>query len=183
MSWLDKLLKMLKPLEIRLPRPPDTVLMREVVAEASKWIGVSEIKGQGSVGVNVFRRATDGVAEGEPWCAAFVQYCITAVSIRYKTDISLHASELCSAIWENTPKRCRLNAPLPGSIIIWNYPGTIQGHTGIVLRRLDNNKIKTIEGNTRGEDTPSNIRGVFTKIRSVTGDDNMKVLGFINPFG
>jgi len=130
-------------------------------------------------GIDTFRRAVDGVADGEPWCAAFVQYCVSAVAQRYNSPISLYPSELCSAIWDNTGKGFRLDEPVPGSIIIWNYPGTIHGHTGIVLRKTDSGFIKTIEGNTRGED---GVKGVHIKIRSIKGTDSMKVLGYLNPF-
>jgi hypothetical protein len=163
----------------------DISLLREVVKEASRWVGVHETKGSPGTGVNVFRKATDGVADGEPWCAAFVQYCVSAVSIRHGVDISLYPSELCYTIWKNTPKQFRLDEPIPGSIIIWNYPGTTQGHTGIVLRRMENGKlIKTIEGNTKDPRSGSDqsVRGVYPKIRCIEGSENMVVLGFLNPF-
>jgi uncharacterized protein (TIGR02594 family) len=163
----------------------DPGLLKEVVKEATKWVGVHETKGRPGEAVNVFRKATDGMAEGEPWCAAFVQYCVSAVSIRYGVEIALHPSELCYSMWLNTPKQFRLEEPLPGSIVIWNYPGTTKGHTGIVLSRLDKpNFIKTIEGNTRDPRAGADqgVRGVFPKIRCLKGSEDMVILGFLNPF-
>jgi uncharacterized protein (TIGR02594 family) len=164
---------------------PDLELLKEVIKEATKWVGVHEIKGRPGASVNVFRKATDGVAEGEPWCAAFVQYCVSAVSIRYGVEIALYPSELCYTMWQNTPKRFRLEEPIPGSIVIWNYPGTTRGHTGIVLGGWGNpNSIKTIEGNTQDPraGVDQGIRGVFPKIRCLKGSEDMVILGFINPF-
>ena len=156
-------------------KPSEQVLRGRLLEEASKWVGLTDIRG-----VDVFRQAVDGVAEGEPWCAAFVQYCVSATAIRNKASISLYPSELCSAIWDNTPKNYRLEDPIPGSIIIWNYPGTIKGHTGIVLKVLnDGAHIKTIEGNTKEKD---GVVGVHTKLRDVKGTAGMRVLGFLKPF-
>lgn len=184
-SSIGEFLKKFKGVPTFKSRPSDMQLMKEVVKEATKWIGVHEKKGSPGSGVNVFRKATDGVADGEPWCAAFVQYCVSAVALRHGVDISLYPSELCYNIWERTPEQFRLDKPIPGSIIIWNYPGTTRGHTGIVLRGLsDPNFIKTIEGNTKDPrpDMPQNIRGVYPKIRCIKGTEEMKVLGFLNPF-
>lgn len=188
MGWLNSVSDFFKNIKVtpkRPPRPSDRDLMLEVAKEASKWLGVHERKGVPGGGVDVFRKATDGVADGEPWCAAFVQYCVSAVSIRYGIDISLYPSELCYTMWKNTPEQFRLEHPMPGSIIIWNYPGTLRGHTGIVLRRLsDPNMVKTIEGNTKdprpGADV--SVRGVYPKIRCIHGTSDMKVMGFLNPF-
>lgn len=185
MAWWNDILNKIKIHPKKLTRPSDLELLKEVAKEAAKWIGVHEQKGSPGKGVDVFRKATDGIASGEPWCAAFVQYCVSAVALRYGAEISLFPSELCYTIWKNTPDHYRLSEPLPGSIMIWNYPGTIKGHTGIVLRRLsDPNMVKTIEGNTKepvsGAD-PSN-RGVYPKIRCIRGSEDMVVLGYLNPF-
>lgn len=186
MSWFSNTLEKLVHIKKRLGgRPSDLQLMREVVDEATRWVGVHEQKGSPGAAVNVFRKATDGVAEGEPWCAAFVQYCVSAVALRYGVDISLYPSELCYNIWHNTPEQYRLDTPVPGSIIIWNYPGTVKGHTGVVLRKLsDPNMIKTIEGNTKDprSGADKNIRGVFPKIRCTKDSESMVVLGYLNPF-
>lgn len=186
MSWFSDAITKLVNMKKRFgKRPSDQKLMEEVLDEAIKWVGVHEQKGRPGAAVNVFRKATDGVADGEPWCAAFVQYCVSTVALRYGIEISLHPSELCYNMWKKTPERCRLDKPVPGSIIIWNYPGTVHGHTGIVLRPLEAPfMVRTIEGNTKdprvGAD--KNIRGVFPKIRCTKDSESMVVLGYLNPF-
>lgn len=186
MSWFSKIVDRIINLPKRLgKRPSDLQLLQELAREALKWVGVHEQKGKPGRGVDVFRKATDGVADGEPWCAAFVQYCVTTVALRYGIDIALYPSELCYNMWKNTPEKYRMKEPVPGSIIIWNYPGTIKGHTGIVLQKLkDPNMIRTIEGNTKNptEGSDKNIRGVYPKFRCTKGSEDMVVLGYLNPF-
>lgn len=178
MTWLSDMVDGIK----RLGRKKD--YLDDLVKEATNWVGLKEKKGSPSSIINVFRRANDGVAEGEPWCAAFVQYCVSSVANRNNLEISLAASELCYNLWHNTPKRCRLKGPVPGSIIIWNYPGTQRGHTGIVHSVMPDGLINTIEGNTGDprEGADKSFRGVFPKIRSSKGSEGMVVLGYINPF-
>ena len=157
----------------------------ELLEEARKWLGIHEDKGTKSAAVDVFRRATNGVAEGESWCAAFVQYCCTAVSLRMKVDISIPPSELCSAIWSQTADKYKQDSPEPGLLMVWNYPGTIFGHIGIVEEIGEKGRlIWTIEGNTRppkGEASTTGT-GVYRKMRTRAGSPDMALLGYIKPF-
>lgn len=152
-------------------------LLDKLVKEATKWIGITE----SSPGADVFRKAVDGVAQGEPWCCAFVQYCAHAVALRYGASSMLYPTELCYTMWEKTPKECRLEQPIPGSVVVWNYPGTIRGHTGIVVGLAKDGYIHTIEGNTSSPKMVAD-HGVNRKVRSIKGSNEMKVLGFLVPF-
>lgn len=156
-------------------------LLDDMVKEASKWVGVHELRGAPGRGVNAFRKAVDDSAEGEPWCCAFVQYCARSVGLRNDTNSTLYPTELCLTMWQKTPTEYRITRPIPGSIIVWNYPGTIRGHTGIVVGVDKNGDVHTIEGNTS---TPGlqDVRGVNRKVRSVEGTGSMDVLGFLVPF-
>lgn len=155
---------------------------RDLVEEATKWIGIHEKKGENSRSVDPFRRAIDNVAEGEPWCAAFVGYCVRAVQLRTDAKIKVYLSELSTDMWYKTPEKYRLKDPKPGSIVIWQYPNSIHGHTGIVVSVKDD-RILTIEGNTK---SPGNTlvsgTGVYTKSRSRYGTPDMRVVGFVQPF-
>ena len=55
----------------------ETILNRALAAMAELHIGIREVGGenQGQM-VKRFQRSLDGKAVGEPWCAAFVCYCI-----------------------------------------------------------------------------------------------------------
>ena len=50
---------------------------RLLVLEASRWIGVSEVGGQnkGQL-VEMFQKSADDKASKEPWCLAFVLFCV-----------------------------------------------------------------------------------------------------------
>jgi len=51
-----------------------------LVEEALKWVGTME-KGGDNKGPEVeeFQKAVDGKAQKEPWCMAYVQFCIKKV--------------------------------------------------------------------------------------------------------
>lgn len=158
-------------------------LSQELVREAGKWIGIHEKSGHNSLGVDSFRKAVDNNAGGEPWCAAFVAYCVRSVALRHKKNYSIFLSELCTSMWDNTPSRCKSQRPTVGSVIVWNYPGSIRGHTGFVSKINDDGTITTIEGNTRSPtDRTLSGTGVYSKIRSTKGSPDMVILGYISPF-
>jgi uncharacterized protein (TIGR02594 family) len=149
----------------------------EIIEEAIKWIGMNE----NSPGVDVFRMAVNNSADGEPWCAAFMMYCARSVGLRHGREPSLYMSELCTEIWNKSPVECRMDAPAPGSVVIWNHPGTVRGHTGIVESvDLSNDTMVTIEGNTSGKKGAPD--GVHRKTRYIKGTPGMIVLGFLKPF-
>jgi len=167
--------KTTKPSKITKVSTPS---LQEVVEEASKWIGLDET----SPGIDTFRRAVNNEANGESWCAAFVMYCTRAVALRHNREPSLYPSELCYDLWMKSPKECRLDIPVVGCIVVWNYPGTIKGHTGIVTSVMSGGYITTIEGNTSNDGSNKGPHGVFRRTRSLSGGLQMKVLGFLNPF-
>ncbi len=155
------------------------------IIEGGRWVGVQETGGnnKGQL-VSIFQRHIGG-AHGEPWCMSFVQYCAYWVD-QYFTESKhrLFPSEHCMTVWRNSPSVCRLTGPMEGSVVIWNYEGTDNGHTGIV-RRLDGNHIYTIEGNTG--DSSAVVRegdGVFVKRRLLqrSSKSKMQIVGFLNPW-
>ena len=80
------------------PLPPDK-LARLLIFEARRWVGMTEIGGnnRGQV-VEMFQRAVDGKASGEPWCAAFVFFCVgmvesMAAALGWVECSPLHRSE------------------------------------------------------------------------------------------
>lgn len=149
----------------------------EIIKEATQWIGLDE----NSPGIDTFRKAVNNEANGEAWCAAFVMYCARAVGLRHNIEPSLYPSELCYTIWQRSPVKCRIDAPVPGSIVIWNYPDTQNGHTGIVTEVLNDGWMNTIEGNTTSG-TGNTTHGVFRKLRTISGGSGMRVLGYLLPF-
>lgn len=151
----------------------------ELIKEAAQWVGVTEHES-----IDVFRRAVDGVASDEAWCAGFVQYCCVRVADRTGASITLPVSELCTYIWNNTDDKYKIRSPEPGAIVVWKTMVYGRGHIGIIEKigvdKGTGRALWTIEGNTTSPDSPA--RGVFRKLRSPKGNTEMCVLGFIRPF-
>lgn len=154
-----------------------------LVETAKSYIGIHE-EGAANHGAQVeeFQKAVDGKAQGEPWCMAFVQFCVKKAS---KQDV-LFDSEHCMTAWFKSPICARYDATetkvAPGFIAIWRHEGTSNGHTGIVVS-VTKDEILTVEGNTSGG--PGVERegdGVYLRPRSRSGSGKMRLIGFIDPF-
>lgn len=164
--------------------PPRDEANLMLVAEAMKYIGVTEHGGENKgPQVEEFQKAVDGKAAGEPWCAAFMMFCLQQAEDLTGLSSAVHRSEHCLTVWNMTPKDMRREKPEPGCLVIWQYGETTAGHMGIVKEVLPDGRMITIEGNT--SDSSGVERegdGVFEKNRSVVGSDKMKVAGFLLPF-
>lgn len=165
-----------------------------LVKEALKWIGTKETGGENrGKEVEMFQRAVDGKAQGEPWCLAFVQFCVKAAGKEYerrhggvnKPDV-FYQTEHCMTLWSKTDPRARLNDPIPGCLVIWQYwkdgRPTPQGHVGIVVSVFDQN-IETVEGNTSGATSIEREGDVVArKFRRRFPSGSMRVKGYLVPW-
>jgi uncharacterized protein (TIGR02594 family) len=154
-----------------------------LIEVAQKYVGVKE-KGGDNKGPEVeqFQKAVDGKAAGEPWCMAFVQFCINVVEAATKQKSKIFESEHCLTVWNKTPVEQRLKEPVPGCLVIWQFGDTSNGHVGIVTA-VFKNSIHTIEGNTGdGKGVVREGDGVYARNRSRVGSDKMKVLGYLKVF-
>ena len=162
------------------------------MAEAKRWLNFIE-KGGNNKGeiVEMFQRAVDNKAEGEPWCASFTQYCIKQVDILAKElmatngrESEIFKSEHCWTMWVNSPPECKRNIPQFGFIAIWRHTMGTNGHCGIVVGvDSESQEFTTIEGNTSPNNRGSQREGdgVFMKKRgSIIGD--LQLIGFLNPW-
>lgn len=204
MSWVGKILSWLKsgktdPGARKEPPPvstppvaakPKTVyakidFMQELIRAAEKCIGAHEVGGNNKgPEVERFQKAVDGKAQGEPWCAAFVQFCVKEVEKNLKATVVVHPSEHCMTVWTRTPGVHRYKSPKPGFLVVWNYEGSLNGHIGIVSKVIDEFTIETIEGNTSPDDKTIEREGdgVYRKVRTTKQVGRMKLVGFIAPF-
>jgi hypothetical protein len=150
-----------------------------LVAEASRWIGVREKGANRGPEVEAFQRTIDGVADGSPWCMAFVQFCLARLG-----DHDLFKSEHCLTVWNQSARELRLVSPEPGAIVIWRRKGTIAGHAGIVKEVVNCLRMRTIEGNTGPG--PGLVRegdGVYEKVRpTIRGTGDLELVGFLWPW-
>jgi hypothetical protein len=171
---------------------PSTFKKRALLFESGRWVGVTE-KGGDNRGqlVEMFQKAYDNLAQGEPWCMAFVQFCVKNVEAAYlaafgkqDTPLKLFPTEHCLTCWARSPVECRLSLPVVGAIVIWQHGTSQNGHTGVVTAVDGNGGFSTIEGNTgAGIGVVREGDGVYRRERSMGGAGDMKVVGFLLPWG
>lgn len=165
------------------PLPPTDDLL-SLIEHAKKYERLHESGGNNrGPYIDVWLKAI-GVPLGSSWCMAFVQAMIKEVEKESGVKSRIHRSAGCLDVWNNSPKDMRDANPQPGDIIIWRHGQTYQGHTGIVIKRIDTHSVQTIEGNTGPVNThvDPNGDGVYVKTRLLAGQGDMKVMGFIRPF-
>lgn len=152
--------------------------------EAARWVGTMEQGGDNSgPDVERFQRALDGKASKEPWCAAFIMFCIKEVESKLSTQSKIYKSELVLDVWNKSSPECRQIFPRPGTLVLWRHENSISGHMGIIETVHDNGFITTIEGNTGpGMNVVREGDGVYRKLRTVYGTQKMPVLGFLKAF-
>ena len=168
-------------------------LLKSLVDEADKWVGVREKGFNKGPEVEAFQKAVDGKASGEAWCMAFVQFCIEEIEKRFGVKSEVFKSEHCMTVWNKSPKHLRLEYPEEGAIVIWQHytkfgKSTGSGHTGIIRNVVgkDFKTFETIEGNTGPGFNPGEIvregDGVYNRIRRSTRVGTMRVMGYLRPF-
>lgn len=148
---------------------------------AAVYIGTREEGVNRGPLVERFQRAVDGKAQGEPWCAAFVAFCLAQVEEMFHVKHSLSLSEHCLTLWRSNPKAV-FKAPQAGFIAVWRRRGSSQGHAGIVVG-VSGGGFQTIEGNTSGG--PGFERegdGVFRKAHTLSPKGSFELLGFLDPY-
>jgi hypothetical protein len=149
---------------------------------ASQFDGVRESGGnnRGTL-VERFQRAVDGKAEGEPWCLAFVMYCLDQVDELAGSHAHLlPRTEATQLLWNSARAELKTDGPEVGAIIVWRS-GPGRGHCGIVTGIVGGN-VETIEGNTGGGDQRDGD-GVFRKRRINGQIPGMQLLGYLRPWG
>lgn len=155
-----------------------------LAAYAAQFEGVKEEGINSGRWVKAFQRAVDGRAEGEPWCCAFVNYCLKGVDPLGNGPSKVFRSENCWMTWQTTPMSLRVSGPKTGVLSLWNVPGTQKGHIGIVSAWDGGDTFRAWEGNT-SEGTGGSQRegdGVFLRQRAVAGYPKFALLGFLLPF-
>ena len=149
------------------PLPPLTVNgdVGKVINAARGEVGVIETSNNQGPGIAKYWSATtypEGYNNAEPWCAAFVCYCIKVSGLFTETDRPKTASAFGYESWARS-KSSRVTLTVSptavrvGDIVIFSF-----SHIGIVTSDSDINGVfRTIEGNTgRGAPTPGQAMNV-----------------------
>lgn len=162
-----------------------------LIFEASRWVGVREIGGdnKGQL-VEMFQKEVDGKAQGEPWCMAYIQFCIRSAErlIKYVTgencESLLPKTEHCMTLFNKAPAHLKLSSPEIGCLVIWQFykdgKPTASGHVGLVTDILADGTLITNEGNTSdGLGVVREGDGVYVRRRSPKGSASMRIAGFV----
>lgn len=161
-----------------------------LIEEARRWVGVEEQGNNSGQLIQIWQKTVDAKSVEEPWCMCFVQSQIKWIDIVFNkafgfTNFSkVFASEHCFTVWQKTPEVCRSKIPVPGSVAIWKQKDSTNGHTGIVTSvNLAQKTFTSIEGNTSpGGGIVREGQGVYEKTRTMDGQGNLLLLGFLVPW-
>jgi CHAP domain len=129
------------------------MLAQEVITVAQSQLGVSEVPKGSNSGkqVNAYLRSVD-LAAGNPWCMAFVYWCVDKAAENIGVKNLLVKTGSCLHQYNNTTLRKipnRSKAIKAGDIFIMEFKGGT-GHTGFVTK-VTGGLIETIEGNTNDD--------------------------------
>jgi hypothetical protein len=159
-------------------------LVAEFLDALRAHVGVREKGDNRGPEVEMFQKALDGKAAGEPWCAALVQYGLLLVEKKTGMFSGVAASEHVRTVW-NGSALLRVTEPQPGDLMVWGLKGSASGHIGVVESLLTPGTVMTIEGNT-GPDRKGQVEregdGVYRKRRQIQGGQKLQVLGFLRPW-
>lgn len=160
-----------------------------VIDEAQQYVFVRE-KGGPNKGpeVEMFQKAVDGVASGEPWCMCFVQYVLKKIEKLYNISFRILSSEHCMTVWNKTPKELRLAQPVAGCLGICQHysynkekkvwEATTSGHVFFV-KKVNGDHVYTLEGNTNDGGSREGD-GVYERLRAAwKKDGSLRTVGYL----
>lgn len=141
-------------------------IIEAAIAAASGEVGVRETGQNRGARVEEYLRAA-GLPPGEPWCAAFVWWCIAKASAKVKLACAFPKTGYCPAIAKWAERNGRLHSePKRGDVFLvrGKKDGVVRFfHTGFVAEVVPGG-FETIEGNTGPSGTREGI-GVFRRRR------------------
>ena len=112
------------------------------MVEGFKLLGLAEIPGPAHESriVRMWQSIKAPFRDDEtPWCAAFVGHCLESSALRS----SRSAAARSYLAWGQ-----KLDAPVPGCVVVLNRPGSSwSGHVGFAVSRDDRGRIGLLGGN------------------------------------
>lgn len=148
---------------------PSDDRVEAVLAEAKRYLGVKEEPIGSNHGTCVsYWLKEAGVADGLPWCAAFVHSMGVQALGRTNWKLPTTASVAALAAWGATQGTVLKTLPKRGDVFLLWEPGLVParfGHTGFVTS-VNHSTISTIEGNTNDGGSREGF-GVFARERPI----------------
>lgn len=154
------------------PVKASTALGAAIAAAARGEIGVSEVTKNKAPEIAKYWAATNyltGMENREPWCAAFVCWCIREGVRNGNTPILWALPRTATAFgfddeWAPKNKLRVTKAPAASDLLVGDVVVFRFSHVGIYVGPVSPTSILTVEGNTNGEGSREGD-GVYQKIR------------------
>lgn len=159
----------------------DSTKRSAVIDTARHYIYVRELTGKNDgKEVEMFQKYAH-IRKGDPWCAAFVTYCLTVCAVNEPAIRTGLARNFMTK--KSIPARQVLEgrAKVPNAtIIIWAHGNGISGHAGLNERQTAKNAFWTIQGNTGAGSGSKKWEGdgVYEKNASIQPGSNFRIIGF-----
>lgn len=119
------------------------------VAEKELEKGAREIGGNNSGAFVEKYLKPAGLRPPQPWCAAFVSWCIAVAAKKVKKPSPIpYTASARRLLYAAIRAGLITHDPQPGDLVVWSRgsPSGPFGHIGIVVKRIGD-EIETIEGN------------------------------------
>jgi len=127
-------------------------IVQSVIDKAASQLGAQEHPRGSNDGPEVRAYlASTGLGKGNPWCAAFLTWCVKQIEKSTDQDIAFPNTASCDVILAFAKTHeIRHTSPEPGDVFLVLRTPTDAVHTGFV-RSVNGNKFKTIEGNSNSD--------------------------------
>jgi hypothetical protein len=138
---------------------------------ALSYDGVREVGRNAGPQVEAFQKSI-GLSPGDPWCAAFVCFCIKEAAKQLGVDPKFEYGGSVYKLWTRNPD-LQMFEPGENCIFLIDHglskAGTRIGHTGFCIApfQANNNTLETVEGNTNAAGSRDGD-GVYHKSREVS---------------
>lgn len=147
--------------------------LEKLLFVADTQLNVTEVPPGSNGGLKVEEyQALVGLKKGDPWCAAFVNWCGNkALGERWPLPRVGGCATL--GAWGKRERKL-VDSPQPGDVFLLYFPSLTRfAHTGFVIREAasgNGGAYETIEGNTSGAGSREGW-GVFRRIRTFGPQD------------
>ena len=144
------------------------------------FVGTKEVGNNGGYWVTKFLKSV-GLRPGNPWCAAFVSFCLDSANIktmRVRSGLARHFISKNKTIKATKVLQSNMKIPM-GSVVVWRRGTTTFGHVGFV-DRWQGASGTTIEGNTSSGRSGNqwNGGGVWHRNRTINPYNHSRITDF-----
>jgi peptidoglycan hydrolase-like protein with peptidoglycan-binding domain len=155
---------------LKTGQPTATTLNLRALQIAESQEGVKEATGKNDGPIVEGYLKEVGLGAGFSWCMAFVVWCYSQAAAQLGAKNPLNKTGGVLDQWNHTA--CRKITPSqidnfqPGDIFILDL-GLGHGHTGMIISKINDGEVATVEGNTN-DNGSANGDGVYIRSRHIS---------------